>query len=116
MRRSCWQRKQALSLTFFIETDFKRTSQPIFILSALQSNRFLAVDEVIWERPLNDQLEAIQEQIKAHYQQQPVIEMWAEVKQYVYYYDENLVLIFSTTGQLLSTETGYFYSKATLSI
>jgi len=100
----------------FIETDFKRTSQPVFILAALQSNRFLTVDEAICERPLNDQLEPIQEQIKDHYRQQPVIDMWGKVKQYVYYYDENLVLIFSTTGQLLSTETDYFYSKATLSI
>jgi hypothetical protein len=100
----------------FIETNFKRISQPVCILAALQSNRFLAVDEVIWTQPLNEQLELIQEQIKAHYHQQPVIDVWGEVKQYAYYYEENLVLIFSITGQLLSTETDYFYSKATLSI
>jgi len=100
----------------FIETGFKRTSQPVFILATLQSNRFLVVDEAIWEQPLNDQLEPVQEQIKEHYRQQPVIDMWGEVKQYVYYYGENLVLIFSTTGQLSSTKMDYFYSKATLSI
>jgi len=100
----------------FIETNFKRTSQPVFALAVLQGNRFLAVEEVAGALSLNDQLKQVQEQIKAHYLREPIIDMWGEVKQYVYYYEEDLALVFSTNGQLLQATNEYFYSKATLSL
>jgi len=57
----------------FIETNFKRTSQPVFMLAALQRNRFLEVEEEVEALSLNAQLQQVQEQIKEHYLREPII-------------------------------------------
>lgn len=101
---------------FFLETNFKRESQPIFMLAALQNNRFLSVDKEIYNLLLNEQLIPLTTIVKKHNKQHPVIDMWGEVQSYVYLYTDETVLVFSTSGELLSSETEYFYSKAILAL
>jgi len=101
---------------FFLETNFKRESQPIFMLSALQNNRFLSVGEEIYKLSLNDQLSKLADFIRHHNEQYPVIDVWGEIQSYVYFYDDETALVFSTSGQLLSAKSDYFYSQAYMSL
>lgn len=100
----------------FIETDFKRKDESVFMLSALQSRRFLDVKEETRCLSLNDQVDVVCEQIKEHYQQQQSLYLWGEIQKYVFYYDESLVLQFSPIGDLIEASEDYSYSKAGLTI
>lgn len=101
---------------FFLETSFKRESQPILMLSALQSNRLLNIGEDICKLPLNDQLTKLTDFIKDHNKHHPVIDMWGEIQSYVYFYDDETALVFSISGKLLSSESDYFYSQAYMTL
>ena len=99
----------------FIETNFKRTSQPIFMLSVLEGRRYLPI-EGIQGIDLNDQLKYIQRLIRSHYSEQTVLEVWGEISQYVYFYDEKMIIIFSTSGEVIDSVEKYSTSRATIKI
>jgi len=101
---------------FFLETNFKRDSQPIFALAGLQGRRFLAVNKDIYKLPLNSQLEKLSAVIQAHHKSTPKLDMWGTIEFYVYYYDTETVVVFSTEGKVVRACTEYFYSRATMSL
>lgn len=100
----------------FIETDFKRKNEPVFMLAALQHQRYLPIEEKTQSLSLNEQLDVIGEKIKVHYQQQTCLKLWGEIQKYVFNYNESSALQFSTKGELLEAVEDYVYSKATLTI
>jgi len=79
---------------FFLETNFKRKSQPVFMLAALESRRYLEINEGIFKLSLNQQLSRLSDFIKTHNQQHPVLELWGKIESYVYFYDEKTIFIF----------------------
>jgi len=99
----------------FIETNFKRKSEPIFALAALEGRRYLPV-EGLQGIVLNDQLKYIQMLIKSHYAEQVELPMWGKISQYVYYYDEKTIIIFSTSGEVIDSVEKYSTSRATMSL
>lgn len=100
----------------FIETNFIRCNQPVIMLAALQSERYIKMNNAIQRLPLNEQLQTVQELIKSHYSEQTEIRLWGSIAQYAYFYDENMIVVFSTSGEVTTTTDEYFISKATLSI
>jgi len=99
----------------FVETNFKRKSEPIFALAALNGRRYLPV-EGFQGIDLNDQLKYIQRLIQSHYAEQTVLEVWGEISQYVYFYDEKTIIIFSTSGEVIDSVEKYSTSRATMSL
>jgi len=100
----------------FMETNFKRKSQPIFMLAALQSKRYLPINNTTQALPLNKQLDRITATIKAHHAQRTALPMWGNINQYVYFYDEQTIVVFSVSGEVIDTVTEYFTPQATLSL
>jgi len=86
------------------------------MLAALESRRYLEINEGIFKLSLNQQLSRLSDFIKTHNQQHPVLELWGKIESYVYFYDEKTIFIFSTTGELVDSQTKYSYSKAVLSL
>jgi hypothetical protein len=99
----------------FVETNFKRKSEPIFALAALNGRRYLPV-EGFQGIDLNDQLKYIRRLIQSHYADQTVLEMWGNISQYVYFYDEKTIIIFSTSGEVIDSVEEYFTPQATMSL
>lgn len=114
--KSLLAQKQKFKSYLFIETNFERNNQPIFILAAYESRRYLSVHSDVKKLELNEQLEHIQALLKEHYAQQTSLEMWGEIKQYVYFYDEQTVVVFSPSGEVIDTVTEYFCSQAIMSL
>lgn len=100
----------------FVETGFKRTSQSVLVLAALQNRRYIEIPQNIQSLSLNDQVGAVQALITHSYRKHPSLELWGDVQQYVYFYDEQTVITFSTAGVVLDVVTEYFYPTATLKI
>ena len=108
--------KQKFKPYIFIETDFKRKNESITVLSALQSNRYIYLDSETSDLSLNGQLETISELVKAHYQEQPVLDVFGEVKRYVYFYKTDITIVFSVDGDVLSATDSYNIPTATMKI
>lgn len=101
---------------FFLETNFKRDNQPIFALAAMQGERFLSVNRSIYQLPLNEQLEKLSSLVRVHFNDFPKFWMWGEIKSYVYFYNEDTVIIFSTDGEVIEACDHYDYSRAVMSL
>lgn len=108
-------KKYKFKSRLFIETNFKRKNEPIFALAALEGRRYIPVDDLQGVL-LNDQFKYIQKLIKSHYAEQSVLEVWGEISQYVYFYDENTIIIFSTSGDVIDSVEKYSTSRATMSL
>ena len=114
--KSLQAQKQKFKSYLFIETNFKRTGQPVCVLAACEPLRYLSVDSDVQKLPLNEQLEHIQALLRSHYAQQASLPIWGEISHYVYFYDEQTVVVFSPSGEVIDTVTEYFRSQAILSL
>ena len=108
-------KKYKFKSRLFIETNFKRKNEPIFALAALEGRRYIPVDDIQGVL-LNDQLKYIQKLIKSHYAEQTELDVWGKISQYVYFYDEKTIIIFSTSGDVIDTVESYSTSRATMSL
>jgi hypothetical protein len=109
-------RKQRFDPYIFIDTAFKRESQPIHILAALEPTRYINLDEGFLDLSLNDQLEEVQSLIRKHFSLNPHLLIWGDVKRYVFFYDEQTVLIVSSQGELIGAKKEYQVSRVTLKL
>ncbi len=108
-------KKYRFKSSLFIETNFKRKSEPIFVLACLEGRRYIPVDE-IQDLGLNEQIEHVQRLIRAHYAEQTELQVWGKISQYVYYYDEKTNIIFSTSAEITNSVEQYSRSRATMSL
>ncbi len=111
------QKQPGFKPSIFIETNFKRKSEPIFALAALEGTRYISLASEISYLPLNKLLEHAQHLVKAHYQKRPNL-IWGKIEYYVFYYDEQTVIILSPEGKVIGADDYYIrsISRATLSL
>jgi len=93
--------KNTFKSYLYIETNFKRKNEPLFVLASLESRRYIPVDDIQGVL-LNDQLKYIQKLIRSHHAEQTVLYLWGEISQYVYFYGEKTIIIFSTSGEVVN--------------
>ena len=109
--------RQKFKAYIFVETGFKRKNQPIFMLAMMEHERRIGVDRNIRKLPLNEQLPTIQEMVTCHYQQTGgELQVWGKILKYVYFYDQDLAIEFSITGDVMKASTDYLTSHASISI
>jgi hypothetical protein len=110
------RKKEKFTPYIFIETNFKRTTQPLCTLAFSETMRYLAIDKAIGILTLNQQLSYIQNLITRHFQEYPHVPVWGEVKHYIYFYDDKLVLKLSPSGAIVDAVTDYSTARAVLSL
>ncbi len=110
------KKKHASKQFVFIDTDFKRQSQPIVALSAMQHRRYLTIDDAVTVSPLDKQLKDIQEIVMAHYQANPILDLWGQVQRYAYFYQPDFIVVLSTGGEIVDVCNDYPLSGATLQL
>lgn len=88
--------------SIFVDTDFKRSSQPIFILAVLESSRNISFECKQALEPLDQQILTVQQWIVEHYKaNEGKMLIWGDIQRYAYFYAEGRKLIFSNEGKLL---------------
>jgi hypothetical protein len=110
------KRKYGFKSFIFIETEFKRNNQPIFVLAALEGKRYLKVDYEIAKLSLNDQIRHLQKIVCDHYKKEKSLPLWGDIRKFVYYYSEGIILIFSVYGVLLNVVDKYPRSGAIIGL
>ena len=108
------KQKNASKPFIFIDTDFKRKSEPIAVLSAMQKKRYFTIEDAVAVKSLDEQLQDIQEIVTTHYQTHPILDLGGEVQRYAYFYQADYIVVFSVTGEILDVTNDYPLSVAKL--
>jgi len=98
----------------FVDTGFKRTSEPIFALAMMEAKRHIKIDkELLIDKDLNEQIEKVSQIVRNHYtENRGRLKLWGEIKRYLFFYDEGKNIVFNPQGEVVDEE--YALSKATL--
>lgn len=101
----------------FIDTNFKRESQPIYILSLCEEQRRLHLDYEVRTKPIHKQVEYIQRLVKQHYDNcDGSLKIWGNIQRYVYFYAEGCKLAISPDGVILNDPEVVNISRATVTV
>lgn len=86
----------------FVETGFRRTTQPIFLLAAVESFRYVKLPiDFIELQPL-DQLNYLHDLIDEHMSKtQGSLQIWGNILSYFYVYDKGCALEITPTGKIV---------------
>tara|TARA_R110001599_G_C12222386_1_gene657416 strand:- start:38 stop:607 length:570 start_codon:yes stop_codon:yes gene_type:complete len=94
--------RQCYPTWVFVETYFRRTTQPIFMLAALETQRRFKMDKSIYVLPLEDQLPLIMPILGEHYlTNSGALSFWGDIVEYKYVYADDRQLVLDTQGNFI---------------
>lgn len=95
--------RQANYKHIFVNTNFKRKSEPIFVLVVLQSKRYINNLNYLQQFCLEKQISKVAEIVKNHHEvNDGKLKVWGEISSYAYYYDKNKKpIVFGCDGSLI---------------
>ncbi len=94
----------------YVDTDFTRKNEPIFVLAFLEGQRRIFLDKKwLAFTPLEKQIERVQEIVKKHYKKHDgKLPVWGEIKRYVYFYDRGKKpIVFDPKGNIVHQPIRY---------
>ena len=102
----------------FIDTKFKRKSEPIFVLAILEGRRRISIDkELLVDKSRTEIFEEVGKVIRQHYlSHEGRLDMWGEIYMYVYHHSDGNTYIFNPDGALSEDHEDIPESKAELRI
>ncbi len=102
----------------YIDTGFKRSTQPIHVLAAMEPRRRISIDKKdLVGKSSNEILGSISSLIKSHYTQtNGKIEMWGEIERYIFNHIDGGRYEFDIKGNLITSSSDAPESYATLKI
>lgn len=90
----------------FVYTGFKRSSQPIFSLAVMEGRRHLYLPNEYKLENLDSQIEFVKKMIIDHYNNENgVLLVWGEIKNYVFNATENRKIVFDPAGNFVDIKT-----------
>jgi len=101
----------------FVDTEFKRKSQPVFVLAACDGMRYIELDYEIRIKPMHEQVKYVQSLVAQHYKEtKGGIGIWGNVKRYVFFYAEGCKLAISLDGVIINEPGEVNIGRATLTV
>ena len=101
------ERRAALSQLqtpyIFVDTRFRRASQPIFALAFMEGKRRIALDkEAVYDRSLKETLKEVSRIIRDHYRNSGgKLKLWGKIHEYRYHHLDGRTFRFDTEGHLI---------------
>jgi len=85
----------------FINTNFIRKSEPIFVLAFLESKRHIKINsEQLIFKTKNKILDMVSNIVKTHYKKtEGTLPLWGDIANYVYHNSDGSVYVFDTLGK-----------------
>lgn len=100
----------------FVETGFRHTGQPVWLIAVLERHRKLPVLPEITRLPVAEQIPKIQTMVVQHYESTGgQLEFWGPIQSYRYVYAEDQSIVFASDGTVQGQGSGPS-SEATLTI
>ena len=100
----------------YIDTHFRRQSQPIFVLAFMEGKRRIKIDkEELYGKSLEEVLESISLIIRNHYEESGgSLPVWGKIYTYAYHHTDGSSYIFDTDGKVQDDTEEICESKAEL--
>ncbi|MBJ6137964.1 hypothetical protein [Marinobacter litoralis] len=106
--------KVAFKPYLWVDTGFKRKSEPLFALAACEHQRYLELPKGFWRLTPDAQLGRAQIMVREHvYETGGSLGIWGEIKQYWFYYKNDAAYLLARNGELIGKCEGSVPSKAT---
>ena len=102
----------------FIDTNFKRTTQPIFVLAFSEGLRRITLDkEDLYDLSKEERLSQVAKLVAKHYKKSGgEITVWGKIHAYNFHDIDGAIYIYDTEGNLIEKDADVSESRATLSI
>ena len=98
---------QAFKPYIWVDTHFKRTTQPIFALAACESFRHLGFSKGFWRLPLDGQLSKAQALARQHMAEtEGDLSIWGKIQNYWFFYESCKAYILSPEGDVTGHQNG----------
>ena len=102
----------------YVNTNFRRTTQPIFVLAFMEGRRLLApAKKSLMFKSKAHILKSISKMVRKHYlANDGELPIWGEIDNYVYHHFDGKKYVYSSDGHLLDDAHEIYESRATLSL
>lgn len=91
----------------WVDTHFKRNNQPVFMLSALNHQRYLHFAPGFWRYAFAHQLETAQSRVRLHMSETGgELGTWGCIQQYLFYYALAQAYILAPSGEVIGEHEG----------
>jgi len=98
---------QAFKPYIWVDTHFKRTTQPIFALAACESFRHLGFPKGFWRLPPEEQLRKAQALARQHMAEtEGTLSIWGKIHEYWFFYEPREAYILSPEGEVAGKQAG----------
>ena len=89
----------------FIDTKFKRLSQPVFVLGICEGMRHIRISKNSVLRNKSAELQRIKQIVVQHYEEcRGRLQMWGKIHQYVYFFDEGQKIAILPNGRTIQSD------------
>lgn len=100
------QERKAFKPYLWVDTAFKRKSQPLFALAALEHERYVQFPKGFWRHTPEKQLSLAQCRVREHiYETGGDIGIWGTVKRYQFYYKKDKAYLLACNGEVIGKDT-----------
>lgn len=101
------EEREAFKPYLWVDTGFKRTSQPIFALAICEHQRYLDFPKGFWRLSIDRQLGRAQCRVREHvYESGGRLGIWGHIKQYWFYYKKNAAYLLAWNGEVIVKHEG----------
>ncbi len=102
----------------FVNTDFKRTTQPIFALCVSEGQRNIRLEkEDLVFKSKKEVLQIISSTVLNHYKESAgEIGIWGKIKRYTYHHKDGQIYVFNCNGELIKDSANIVESRAVITI
>jgi hypothetical protein len=109
--------EQAFKPYIWVDTHFKRTTQPIFALAFCESRRYLSFSKGFWRLPIEQQLRKAQALARDHMAEtEGKLVMWGNIQEYWFFYEPRKAFILSPDGELIGEQDGPVPNRASCGV
>lgn len=108
------EEREAFKPYLWVDTGFKRTSQPIFALAVCEHQRYLDFPKGFWRLSLDRQLGRAQCRVREHvYETGGGLGIWGHITQYWFYYKKNAAYLLARNVEVTGKHEGPVSSQTT---
>jgi hypothetical protein len=102
----------------FVNTNFKRASQPIFALAIMESFRYVLpnIEKLIFKSD-KEVLDTISKFVKSHFiENEGELKMWGKIDIYIYHHYDGKTYTFNKDGEIVKNASIIFEDHASISL
>lgn len=110
-------RRHAHSPSMFVDTGFKRKNEPVFVLAAMESKRWISFERSFRDLSAIRQICVAGERARAHFEiHAGILPLWGVIQRYVFFYAPDITLCLNTQGQVVDDGSGAHINVPRLSV